>query len=443
MVAYNETRITPRAVKAPTPVAAGVAMPAISSGFRENQPAIRIRITGTDDGPIDTMAGQYLSDVLDFWDTTPLPQGKGFFLPPHLAASYDSSSGKGVTACLPEMIANAAACKRNDGRTSIEWDRGVLLPGLLAEGNSFSIGLVLAHETGHLVDYQLNDTQSPGSRNLLQTMINEQRADCFSGSWMAYVAAGDSRRFTVTPEDAAEAVGSVLAFRDLAPNRGHGTGIERVHSLLQGFTNGPDFCAQIDSLRIRDNGAGIPSHGRSTDPSRYRPITEFDVQAIRAAVGSLTGTDPKLTSTPCPEAPAEGVPASWCASRKEVSADLEAFAEVAPRKPHTVVPLGPGHKLGPLLSALVQPYLTEGGRTSTSAETACAVGVVARALTYTKSGELMDFGDLDEITDELFRVGNSATASDGKSDELALSRVKHFTDGVYSVKSVEDCLGRF
>lgn len=81
-VAAYTAHVEPRAVAAPPPLVAGVHMNAITTAMRDAAPPIRHRILGTDNGPVDALAGQYLSDVLDFWDETPLPQGKGFMLPP-------------------------------------------------------------------------------------------------------------------------------------------------------------------------------------------------------------------------------------------------------------------------------------------------------------------------------------------------------------------------
>ena len=94
---YDGTRVTPHAVAEPTPLLAGVSVPGITTALVPDHPALRMRVTGTDNGPVDTLAGQFLSDVLDFWDATEMPQGKGFFEPPHVAASFDSRTGKGTS----------------------------------------------------------------------------------------------------------------------------------------------------------------------------------------------------------------------------------------------------------------------------------------------------------------------------------------------------------
>jgi len=444
-LAYIGTRVTPHAVAEPAPLLAGVSVPGITTALIPDHPALRIRVLGTDNGPVDTLAGQFLSDVLDFWDTTEMPQGKGFFEPPHVAASFNSRTGKGASVCVDKDMVNAAACRKRSGQTSIEWDRGELLPSLIASGNILSAGIVLAHETGHLVDFQLRDPKSfEEKRTIAQTLINEQRADCYSGSWLAYVAEGTSRRFTADPASVGETMRAILSFRDTNTVSGHGIGVERVNAAIRGFVAGPDVCAQIDREFTVVNRQGINLLGASTSHKRWEPLTEGDVQDIRDEVGMVTGTAPLISGDPCPDPDTTSASATWCASRNEVSLDYAAFGAFSSDYPRVVGEMreGPGHRIGPLLAAMVQPYLTRNGVPSTSGATSCAVGVVARALASPTHGELLDFGDLDEMLEETLTEGHSGTASDGSVEEWALNRAKDFLDGLYRVQSVEGCLGR-
>lgn len=440
---YDGTHIAPRAVAAPAPVLGGLEVPGIDAKMRKDRPAIRMRIIGTDDGKVDALAGQFLSDVLDFWDQTPIPQGGGHLLPPHVVTSYNAKTGEGKSVCVDKDSINASACMKRNGQTSIEWDRGILFPAIANASTPFSIGMVIAHETGHLVDFQLRDPNT-SVRSVQQTLINEQKADCYAGAWLAHVAQGNSRRFTIDAATVGDTLESVLTFRDAESNKGHGIGIERVNASLRGYVSGPDVCAQVDRSVTYDNREGIVMEGSSDDPKRWQPLTESDLQDIRRAVGEVTGTDPSLSTAPCPEALDSDAPAAWCDSRKEVSADFDAFAEnvrSAEDDPLSIM-AGPGHKISPLLAALAQPRLTSGGVASTSGTTACAVGVLARSLASKEHGALLDFGDLDEILSEMFREGRGAVASDGSKEEWSLNRAKNFLDGVYRIGSVEGCAGR-
>lgn len=444
-LAYTGTRVTPHAVAEPAPLLAGVSVPGITTALIPDHPALRIRVLGTDNGPVDTLAGQFLSDVLDFWDTTEMPQGKGFFEPPHVAASFNSRTGKGASVCVDKDMVNAAACRKRSGQTSIEWDRGELLPSLMKSGNILSAGIVLAHETGHLVDFQLRDpTSFDQKRTIAQTLVNEQRADCYSGSWLAYVAEGSSRRFTADPESLGEVMRAILSFRDTNTVSGHGIGVERVNAAVRGFVAGPDVCAQIDRDFTLANRQGIHLLGSSTSRKRWEPLTEGDVKDIRDEVGVVTGTAPLISGDPCPDSDTSSASATWCASRNEVSLDYAAFGTFSSDYPRVVGQMreGPGHRIGPLLAAMVQPYLTRNGVPSTSGATSCAVGVVARALASPPHGELIDFGDLDEMLEETLTEGRSGTASDGSVEEWALTRAKDFLDGLYRVQSVDGCTGR-
>lgn len=442
---YDGTHLTPRAVAEPAPVLGGIAVDAITTELMDGHPALRIRVQGTDDGKIDTLAGQFLSDVLDYWDETPMPHGAGFFAPPHIAASFDSRTGEGVSVCVDTDTVNAAACRRLDGQTSVEWDRGVLLPALMKSGNMLSIGVVMAHEVAHLVDHQVLGDVPNQRRSASQTLISEQRADCFSGAWMGWLAEGNSRRFTADPTALNGALNSVINFRDTETNDGHGIGVERVGALLDGFTRGPDVCATYDLWSTQERRVGMDLNGSSSDPARWEPLTDSYIADIQDAVGEATGSVAHLSDVPCtdPSTPT-GAPANWCASRQEVAADMNilAYTERVYAAGSLDIPEGPGHKIGPLLAALAQPYLTTGGRTSTSGETACAVGVLSQSLVSRGSGSLLDFGDLDEILAETLDTGRSAAASDGTVEEWGFNRAVNLLDGMRRVGTVAGCLGR-
>jgi len=445
-VAAYTAHVEPRAVTAPPPLVAGVHMNAITTAMRDTAPPIRHRILGTDNGPMDALAGQYLSDVLDFWDETPLPQGKGFMLPPNQVASFDSRTGKGATICLPEDSINAGACRKLNGMTSIEWDRGVLIPSITRGGNDLGAGVVLSHEIGHLADFQLREDPLQRPKSYFHTLINEQKADCLSGAWMAYVADGRSRRFTVSPDGLGEAMLSAMVFRDPIMKAGHGIGIERLNATLQGFTYGVDSCADIDGTWVSYNRQGMTKDGNAENPLRWKPLTEDYITELRDAVGAITGTKPELTTEPCDTSDDPAAPAEWCRSRTEVSANMGVLgAEVERTRSSDKdlparIPAGPGTLLSPLLAAMVQPYIRASGAESTSTNTACVVGYLSRALSTDTFGDLMDFGDLDEIAAEMLGEGRGATAADGSKDRYAVNRVTAYLYGVYRAGNVSDCV---
>lgn len=330
--------------------------------------------------------------------------------------------------------------------TSIEWDRGVLIPSITRGGNDLGAGVVLSHEIGHLADFQLREDPLQRPKSYFHTLINEQKADCLSGAWMAYVADGRSRRFTVSPDGLGEAMLSAMVFRDPIMKAGHGIGIERLNATLQGFTYGVDSCADIDGTWVSYNRQGMTKDGNAENPLRWKPLTEDYITELRDAVGAITGTKPELTTEPCDTSDDPAAPAEWCRSRTEVSANMGVLgAEVERTRSSDKdlparIPAGPGTLLSPLLAAMVQPYIRASGAESTSTNTACVVGYLSRALSTDTFGDLMDFGDLDEIAAEMLGEGRGATAADGSKDRYAVNRVTAYLHGVYRAGNVSDCV---
>lgn len=134
-------------------------------------------VEGTDNGDIDTLAAQTVSDVYRLLEGK-LPNDAA--LPNELRlVSYDSTNPKGQKWCdgaLTDDRVNASYC-RLDGERLVAWDRGVLLPNIRETGGDLGVALVIAHETGHAADH----AQAPDA--MVSTLVAEQRADCVAGSY--------------------------------------------------------------------------------------------------------------------------------------------------------------------------------------------------------------------------------------------------------------------
>jgi predicted metalloprotease len=158
------------------------------SGLPPGAPKPSRTVTNTDGGPIDVLAVQAVSDVEDYWKGAFSDAFRTGFAPVRQLVSWDSKR-QGTSFCgqTTSGLLNAAFCPLD---SSIGWDRGVLLPSLRQSYGDMAVAMVLAHEYGHSVQYQaeLNRPDTP-------TLVAEQQADCFAGSYMRWVASGDSRRF--------------------------------------------------------------------------------------------------------------------------------------------------------------------------------------------------------------------------------------------------------
>ena len=112
----------------------------------------------------------------------------------------------------------------------------------------------MAHEYGHAVQHMagLVDDDTP-------VLVMEQQADCFAGTYVRWVAEGNSPRFDLSTGDGLNHVlAAAITLRDpiLGPQDadmvedGHGTALDRVSAFQMGFTSGASECASIDMNEI-------------------------------------------------------------------------------------------------------------------------------------------------------------------------------------------------
>ncbi|BBZ00515.1 neutral zinc metallopeptidase [Mycolicibacterium fallax] len=389
-------------------------------------------VKDTDNSSTDSLAAQALSDVLDFWAVTPLPGGKRF-TPPTFAASWDSTTGTAAY-CDQQVGANAGYCT---GDESVGWDRGHLLPMFQRIGGTNAITLVMAHEVGHRV-------QALIGANGMPTLVREQQADCYAGSYLAWVAEGRSKRFTLSGNGLDEMLGAVLEMGD-APTHGgdHGGNLERVRALQTGFTGGTGTCAAIDQPAVEAMRAGIPDAYRH----ELEHITEGNLPITLPNLRRAAESVSQVLDIPTPEVRLNGCgsmvsksPIRLC-DDGTVSVDLPEVQRLAedPQPGRS----GDGSAISPLIGALIHVWARQGGIEATARVTACAVGAVARTLakpSKTRDIEL-SAGDLDEIGVEVMSSGFGAVPAAGDTIPSQFERVRHYLRGVYDVDSPQDCAG--
>jgi predicted metalloprotease len=132
---------------------------------------------------------------------------------------------------------NAFYCPEGD---FIAWDAELLVPRLHADFGALLVAVVMAHEYGHAIQARLNLLSQP-------TIVAEQQADCFAGGWIGDIAAGNSRRFALVPDELDRTLGGILMLRDQpgvaaqAP-QAHGNAFDRVRALQEGVQQGASRC---------------------------------------------------------------------------------------------------------------------------------------------------------------------------------------------------------
>lgn len=366
----------------------GVVIAATDSGTRPDAPAPMVQVQGTDGGAIDRLGALAVEDVEMYWAGTPLPGG-GEYTPLTEVTSWDARTGSGETVCGIDAKVNAAFCSPEQ---SIGWDRGGLMPTLVESTGDLAAALIVAHEIGHAVDMQSRRDNPP-------TIVKEQRADCYSGAYMSWVAEGNSPRFTVDSAGLDLVLEALPVISDNPDtDSGHGTAVERLWAFQTGFMRGADACAAIDLDTVQAHRDGVPMSGGDNNV-RFTPEL---VSAIAEATEQVTGIAPDVSAI-----------------------DIAALNNMS-RDPVPGV-RGDGTGGAALIAVLVQPWVSEQVVHSPRA-TSCAVGAVARGM----SGDgMLSAGDLDEMVIEILTVGLGATSHDGGMPSSGFERVRGFLSGVY------------
>ena len=169
-----------------------------------------------------------------------------------------------------DVAGNAFYCRIGD---FMVYDDELLLPDLVENLGETSVGVVLAHEFGHAIQFRNDDFDEP-------TILKEQQADCFAGSWAAHVARGETDGLVFGDEEIKQGLVAMIQVRDPVETSGsndpnaHGTGFDRVGAFQDGFVGGPERCASFFT------------EGREAQLIRI-PFDPFDVNS-----GNLPLVDP-------------------------------------------------------------------------------------------------------------------------------------------------------
>ena len=137
-----------------------------------------------------------------------------------------------------DVQGNAFYCRT--GADFVAYDDATLFPQLYRRYGVLALGLVLAHEWGHAIQYRADVNG--------ETILLEQQADCFAGSWMAHVARGEAPGLTLGPKDLTSSLSGMLSYADpvgiTSDQQGaHGSGFDRVGAFEDGYLNAAAKCA--------------------------------------------------------------------------------------------------------------------------------------------------------------------------------------------------------
>ncbi len=440
-------------------------MPAVDgpTGLRPGAKDPSRDVENGDGGEIDELAASSISDIEDFWEGA---YSETFdddeFTPVRELISWDASGYDSVEFCGHDTMGleNAGYCFPD---RTIGWDRGVLLPDMLDNFGDIAVANVLAHEYGHAIQHQagLDGKDIP-------TLVAEQQADCFAGSYMRWVAEGNSDRFTLSTGDGLNSLlAAVISFRDpvlsedmYAPGADdHGSAFERITAFQFGFIDGAASCAAIDEKEIAQRRGDLPVKLQEEQSGEW-PVSEESVNAVFDALGRLfsPADPPKLSldadsAQGCPDA-RPSPPVSFCPATNTIAVDMPDLEEMG-------TPSGQDWIGGEVsgdntaYSILVSRYMLalqheRGGVMLDNAEaalrTACLTGVATTKMTVavtTSDGNTvaLSAGDLDEAVSGLLTNGLAASDVNGETVPSGFSRMDAFRIGVLGDE--DRCFKRF
>ena len=432
------------------------------TGLRPDAQAPARVVQGTDNGEIDELASNAVSDIEEYWEGVYSGTFDGQFTPVRALISWDANGFDDTSFCDEDTygLENAAFCYDDE---TIGWDRGEWLPALRKAYGDMGVTMVLAHEYGHAVQHQagLNTKGTP-------TLVAEQQADCFAGAYMHWVAEDNSPRFTLsTGAGLNNVLAAVIALRDPPlseddPEAGvdeHGSAFERLSAFQFGFTDGPSACAAIDMREIGQRRGDLPVL-LPEDRTGELPVTEASVRSIVDAMGILfsPAKPPQLSfkaadAHACPDA-RPSPPASYCPATNTIVVDL-AELELMGTQSDSDASGGLASGDNTAYSVLVSRYMqaiqqARGGVVLDNAEaalrTACLTGVATVKMSKnvtTPDGNTIALtaGDVDEAVSGILTNGLAASDVNGESVPSGFSRIDAFRVGVLGDE--DRCFKRF
>ncbi|WP_236789057.1 neutral zinc metallopeptidase [Amycolatopsis sp. GM8] len=427
---------------------AGLPITHFQSGLRANAPAPNLDVENASDDEADKLATSTIADVEDYWSKQ-LPDDFGVaFEPVSSLLSYESNGENQQNGCgNTRKNVNAFYCGADD---SVAWDRGVLLPTMIQQFGPLSVVTVLAHEFGHAVQFRLG--AKAGITRSTPTIVKEQQADCFAGSYYRWVVEGNSKYFTVsTAEGLNAALSSLFLVRDSAgtsaeDRQAHGTAFDRLFAFQLGFEKGPKDCAAITMDNIKPRLVERPF-----DPADKNEGTiDIDDQTVGllkesldAAFAGAKAPAPEIVDGggTCQGGPATP-PASYCPSDNTVNIDLNTLAELG--RPVDQSGEFTGQSNGGFgdfaaLSEIASRYalaIQKGvgaslDNANAGLRTACLVGAWAAAANNLQDTKLrLSAGDLDEAISDLLRPDSLVAADvNGKRVDAGFTRVEAMRTG--------------
>ena len=205
--------------------------------------------------------------------------------------SYDSTAlGGEICGQQTRGMSNAFYCGKDD---LVAWDRADLLPRLDNSFGPIAVVTVLAHEMGHAVQQRAGTMGEKDS-----TLVSEQQADCFTGSFFRHVAEGDAKHFEVSTGDGLNKVMGVLSYirdtpgeSDFTGADAHGSAFDRVTAFQFGFSDGPQRCAEMDADDVKQRTTQFRFWKQAQESDL--PVDEKNLAAVQESCLLYTSPSPR------------------------------------------------------------------------------------------------------------------------------------------------------
>ncbi|MEV6610435.1 neutral zinc metallopeptidase [Kutzneria sp. NPDC051319] len=433
------------AVERPDPnQVAGLAVTGGDSGPRPGVADAGLPVANTDGSAVDRLAENAVADVQSFWEKElPADFGKDF-KPVKGLLSYESN-GPALKVCNSSTagLVNAFYCQNDD---TVSWDRAQLLPQLNDSFGPMSVVAVLAHELGHAVQFRLGSVNQA-----TPTIVKEQQADCYAGTFFRSVAEGQAPHFQLSTGPGLNSIMATLFFiRDTAgasaqADGAHGNAFDRVTAFQLGFSDGAKRCAQIDVRevqgRITEQQFDPNDQDRGLGKGNLRVSDQSALGDLQTTLqAAFPGVKPQLVAgqPSCPDAKPTS-PASYCPDTNKISLDLANLVRIGtPPQKGSKGGIGDFAAFAEIASRFALAVEHASGHAvdgpATGQLTACLTGMWAGTITPQHQGALqLSPGDLDEAVGEML-MGESLIAADvdGATVPSGFARVQAFRDGFTS-----------
>ncbi|MEV6902931.1 neutral zinc metallopeptidase [Amycolatopsis sp. NPDC051372] len=425
---------------------AGLPVTHFDSGLKSGAPKPNLTVKNAEGGQDDQLATAAIADVEAYWgEALPTDFGQDF-KPVTSLLSYDSRTDTEQTACgSVKKLVNAFYCSADD---SVAWDRGVLLPMLRQRFGPMSVVTVLAHEFGHAIQYRLGP--KAGITKSTPSVVKEQQADCFAGSYFRWVAEGKSKYYQVSTAEGLDRIMAAMFFiRDQAgtsatDRQAHGTAFDRTFAFQSGFEKGPKECAGMNAQNVQARLTERPFDSLDTGKGDAK-ISEQTLTLLKASLDSAFGgagvKAPTIVpgSGSCSGGPSTP-PASYCPADNTVNIDVSRLTQLA--QPVDADSDASGRQstgLGDFAAfAEVASRYAMGIQKGVGASldnpnaglrTSCLVGAWA-AFTNRPGSLRLSAGDLDEAIADLLRPDGLVSADvNGKRPDSGFDRVESLRRG--------------